>query len=36
MEKLPFVTQLEQDLVDKMHTETIEARTSNRKLFLYV
>ena len=36
MEKLPFVAQLEQSLVDKMHAEKIEARTSNRKPFLYV
>ena len=34
MEKLPFVAQLEQSLVDKMHSETIEARTANRKPFL--
>ena len=36
MEKLLFVAQLEQSLVDKMHSETIEAMTSNRKPFLFV
>ena len=34
--KLPFIAQLDQSLIDKMHNETVEAKSAGRKPFYFV